>query len=567
MRRLLVSILAVTAAAQMAAQSPRSFNLPEGHDFTSPDRFPFSLSADGTRITYVARALVFVRDLNGEPVLVRGPVEARGKSNPIFSPDGKSIVYWAQDDSVLERVPVAGGTPVRVARVAQPLGMSWGPGGADGQLLVGQGAQGIVRVPATGGTAETVVKLGAGETAIAPQMLPDGDHILFSLGQGTPVTWSIVAQSSRTGQRTTIGAGSNARYLSTGVLVYVSGTSVVASRFDASSLKISGQPVTLAQGVDVAATGAAEFSVSPNGTLVYAGSQAAPVRMALVGLDGKRTVLGDVLPDTSGPRLSRDGKQVTFAATTPGGRGRDIYVADLTNIAGARKVIANANFPVFSPDSQWIAFGGLGTTRDNLGETLFMQRADGSGEAQLIVRPGRAPENWIEGDQGFTFITHRGGANNYDAWAYSPTKKEVEPMAVVDESAQLSGAFSPDRKWHSYMSNESGDWQVYVQPYPRTGAKYQASTNGGRSPMWLPDGRLVYENDGAILTVSLKPGTPPTFTQPERHPISGFIQPLLRRAWDVSPDGRLLMLFRDGPRIDVFTNVSSRIPAPGQAAR
>jgi Tol biopolymer transport system component len=423
-------------------------------------------------------------------------------------------------------------------------------------------------VPAAGGTAEAVVTLGAGETALAPQMLPDGDHILFSLGQGTPTTWSVVAQSVRTKQRTTITAGSNARYLPTGTLVYVTGTSVVAARFDANGLKLTtGQPVTLAQGVNVEATGAAQVSVSPNGTLVYAGSQAAPVRMALVSLDGKRTVLGDVLPDTSGPRLSRDGKLVTFAATTPGGRARDIYVADLTNIAGARKVIANANFPVFSPDSQWIAFGGLGTTRDNLGETLYMQRADGSGEAQLIVRPGRAPENWIEGEQGFTFITHRGGANNYDAWAYSPTKKEVEPMAVVEESAQLSGAFSPDRKWHSYMSNESGDWQVYVQPYPKTGAKFQVTTNGGRSPMWLSDGRLVYERDGSIMTVSMRPGTPPTFGQPESHPISGFIQPLLRRAWDVSPDGRLLMLFRDGPRIDVVTNVTSRVPAPSQAAR
>jgi Tol biopolymer transport system component len=564
MRRVLVVILAVVAAGPVAAQSPRSFNLPEGHDYTGPDRYPFSLSADGTRITYTARALVFVRDLNGEPVLVRGPVEARGKANPVFSPDGKSIVYWAQDDSVLERVPVGGGTPVRVARVAQPLGMSWG---ADGSLLVGQGAQGIVRVPAAGGTAEPVVTLGAGETAIAPQMLPDGDHILFSLGQGAPATWSVVVESVRTRQRTTVTAGSNARYLPSGALVYVTGTSIVAARFDANGLKLAGQPVTLAQGVDVAATGAARISVSSNGTLVYGGSQGAPVRMALVGLDGKRTVLGDVLPDTSGPRLSRDGKLVTFAATTPGGRSRDIHVADLTNTAGARRVIANANFPVFSPDSQWLAFGGLGTTRDSLGETLYLQRTDGSGEAQLIVRPGRAPENWIEGEQGFTFITHRGGANNYDAWAYSPTKREVEPMAVVEESAQLSGAFSPDRKWHSYLSNESGDWQVYVQPYPKTGAKYQVTTDGGRSPMWLPDGRIVYERDGSIMTISMRPGTPPVFGQPESHPIGGFIQPLLRCAWDVSPDGRLLMLYRDGPRIDVVTNVMGRVLASGQASR
>ena len=92
-------------------------------DFTDPDRRPFSLSADGMRMAYVARASLFVKDIGeGEPTLVRGPVEARGKSNPIFSPDGRSIVYWAQDDSVLERVPVTGGTPQRLARVDNPVG-------------------------------------------------------------------------------------------------------------------------------------------------------------------------------------------------------------------------------------------------------------------------------------------------------------------------------------------------------------------------------------------------------------------------------------------------------------
>jgi eukaryotic-like serine/threonine-protein kinase len=338
-------------------------------------------------------------------------------------------------------------------------------------------------------------------------------------------------------------------------------------RFDAGTLNASGQPVTLAENVDVENTGAAQMSVSPNGTLVLAPSQAPPVRMVLVGLDGKRTVLGEVLPDASGPRVSRDGKQVTFAAAT-GGRGRDVYVADLSDVSHPRKVISNANFPVFSPDGQWLAFGSLGTTRENGEEALFIQRADGSGEARLIVKPGRAPENWIEGDQGFTFITHRGAANNYDAWAYSATHKEVEPMAVVEESAQLSGAFSPDRKWHTYMSNESGDWQIYVQPYPKTGAKYQVTTSGGRSPMWLPDGRLVFERDGTIWTVSLQvAGGKPTFTNPEQRPIGGFIQPLLRRAWDVTPDGRLLLLFREGPRLDVVANVLNRLQPQGQAPR
>jgi eukaryotic-like serine/threonine-protein kinase len=268
-------------------------------------------------------------------------------------------------------------------------------------------------------------------------------------------------------------------------------------------------------------------------------------------LDGTRTVLGEVLADTAAPRVSRDGKRVAFAAATPGGRVRDIYVADLTDVTHPRKVIASATFPVFSPDGQWLAFGSLGTGRENGEEALFMQRADGSGEPRLIAKPARAPENWREGDQGFTFITHRGGANNYDLWAYAPEKKEVEPLVIIDETAQLSGAFSPDRKWFSYMSNETGDWQVWLQPYPRTGAKFQVTTDGGRSPMWLPDGRLVFEHDSSIATIRVEGVSTPMFSRPELHPISGFIQPLLRRSWDVTPEGRLVMLFRDGPSLSV----------------
>ena len=555
MKKTCALVLAVIVLALNAEAQSTSFRLPEGQDFTDPDRRPFSLSADGSRMTYVARALLFVKDMaGGEPTVVRGPVEARGKSNPIFSPDGRSIVYWAQDDAVLERVLVTGGTPQRLARVDNPIGMSWA---ADGSLLVGQGSRGIVRVPAGGGEAQAVVTLGADEVAIAPQSLPDADRILYTLGQGNPRRWSVVVQSISTGQRTTVASeGRNARYLPTGSLVYVTGTSVVVDRFDAVALRLAGRPAMVAADVVVAEdTGAARFAVSDSGVLVVAPNEVAPVRMALVGLDGRRTVLGEVLSDASAPRLSSDGTLVAFAATTPGRGGRDVYVADLADVSRPRKLIESATFPVFSPDGQWLAFGSLGTEREGGEEALFMQRADGSGEPRLIAKPARAPENWRAGEQGFTFITHRGAANNYDLWAYNPDRREVEPLAVIDETAQLSGAFSPDGRWFTYMSNETGDWQVWLQPYPMTGAKHQVTTAGGRSPMWLPDGRLVFEQDNGIATVTMRAGATPTFSAPTAHPVAGFIQPLLRRSWDVTPDGRLLMLFRDGPRLEVTTGL------------
>ncbi len=211
MRILLTAAVACALAMPVAAQTG-SISLPEGHEFTNPERHPFSLSPDGTRVTYLARATLFVKRLaDREPVAVQGPLQGRSKTNPIFSPDGQSILYWAGDDSVLQRVPAGGGTPVTLARIDMPSGMSWG---ADGQILVGQGAKGVLRLSANGGAAEPVVTMGAGEAAHGPQMLPGGDAVLFTLGEGAPANWDqarIVVHSIRTGRRTTIGRGRDAR--------------------------------------------------------------------------------------------------------------------------------------------------------------------------------------------------------------------------------------------------------------------------------------------------------------------------------------------------------------------
>ena len=541
--------------AGVPATSAQTVSLPEGHEFTNPDRVPFALSPDGTTVAYLARATLYTRKLaGGEPVLVTGPLQGRGKTNPVFSPDGRSILYWAQDDSVLQRVPLGGGTPVTIAKVDNPLGLSWG---TDGQILIGGGAGGILRVSASGGPVETLISLGAGEASRAPQLLPGGDAVLFTVAQGTPANWAdarVVVQSVRTRQRTVVATGRDGHYVSTGHIVYASGASLVTVPFNTTTLTASGQPTVLAPRVQAFdSTGAVLYAASAGGTVAYVGSDPAPIRLERVGLDGSRRVLGTVPEGTTAPRVSADGRRATFAAAGM------IYVADIDNVNGAKKVIENGTFPLFSPDGQWLVFGSLGTKRNNGEERGFMQRADGTGDAELIIKPARAPEHWRPGDQGFTFITHRGGANNYDLWVYSPEKKEVEPLVVINETAQLSSALSADRKWVAYMSTETGDWQIFLQPYPTTtGAKFQVTTQGGRSPMWTSDGRLVYDNDGKLFAVTVQLGTTPTFGQPRELPVGGHIQPLLRRNWDMMPDGMsMLMLFRQGPQLNVVGSVAA----------
>jgi Tol biopolymer transport system component len=549
---LLLCAVAGPAGAQTIA-------LPDGHELSSPERHPFALSADGARLVYLARTTVFVKPVGaGEPMVVQGPLPGRNKSNPIFSPDGRSILYWATDGSMLERVPVGGGTPVKVARVANPLGMSWG---ADDRVLVGQGTNGIVAVPAAsgaGGAVETVIALGAGEAARDPQMLPDGEHVLFTLGQGTPVNWEqsrIVVQSTRTRARTELVPGRDAHYVRSGHLVYVAGSRVMAAAFDASARRVTSAPAVIAEGVRLEeSTGSALISVATNGALAFADARPAPIQLAWVTLDGRKTDLGEMPNGGSAPRLAADGKQVVFRNQGT----REIYVGDMSNLAAARRVLTDATLPALSPDGQWMVFGSLGTSRRaDRAEVLYRIRADGSGEPELLANPGRAPEQWSAADR-FTFITYRDPVD-YDLWLYRVSEKRVEPLATLPGSAQLSGSFSPDGQWFSYQSNEvNGEWQIFVQPYPTDGRKFQVTTAGGRAPAWASDNQLIFDGDGQMLSVTIDfSGSTPRFSAPRELPIVGMIQRALRRNWDLTRatgEPRLLMQFQAGPRLNVVTN-------------
>jgi serine/threonine-protein kinase len=563
---LLTSAILATAAGLMA--QTQHVALPEGHEFTNPDRQVIAISPDGKRIAYIAKASLFSKSISGDaaPVNVPGPLAGRAMANQIFSPDGQSIAYWAQDGALLQRVPVSGGTPVTICKAEMPFGMSWG---ADDRIVFGQGAKGILSVSAKGGTPEVIVPAKSGEILHGPQMLPGGDAILFTVGDESTdqkSRWDqarIVVQSLKSGERkTVVPVGRDARYLPSGHLVYVQGGKLMAIRFDAKRLETAGQAVQVADNVLTArATGTAQFDVSANGSLAYVSGQGVPVQLGLVSLDGTRKMLGAVPDGTSAPRISQDGRKVTFAAAG------DIYVADMDNLAAARRVITAGTFPLFSPDGKWIAFGSLNTKRDGGQEEVFLQRADGSGEAELVAKPARAPEHWLSNEE-FSFISHRGPKEDYDVWTYSLPEKGVTPISVIPGSAQLSSRFSPDRHWVAYMSSESGDWQVYLQPWPETGAKYQVTKQGGRLPMWSADGRdLYYDWDGRMFSIPVHMGTQVTFGQPAAMPITGYIQPLIRRNYDMTPDGKqFVMLFRAGPQVEVISNfvddLKKRLPTP-----
>ena len=248
------------------------------------------ISPDGAQMVYVADGRLYLRLMSErDATAIQGTEGYQAVTSPVFSPDGRSIAFHATSDQTLKRIAVTGGAAVTICPAAIPFGMSWG---ADG-IVFSEGSKGISRVSPNGGTPDVLVSLKDGEVSESPQMLPGGQYLLFTVATGTaPNRWDsahIVAQSIATGERKIIiQGGADARYLPTGHLVYAVGGSVVAVAFDVKNLEATGSPVPGGRsGVSArasAASGAANFSLSGNGTLVYIPG----TTLAIGGSDGGR---------------------------------------------------------------------------------------------------------------------------------------------------------------------------------------------------------------------------------------------------------------------------------------
>jgi serine/threonine-protein kinase len=430
--------------------------------------------------------------------------------------------------------------------------MSWGPDG----IVFGKGAEGIMRVSPNGGAPEPLVGVKPDEQAQGPQMLPDGRTVLFTLATGTAADrWDkarIVAQTMKSGQRKIlIEGGSAARYLPTGHLVYAHQGVLFAVAFDPGRLETAGRPVPVVEGVSRSG-GAAHFSVSATGTLIY---RPGPVstgsaQMSLGFFDRKGAAELLKLPPGpyEQPRLSPDGKQIAFGSDD--GKGATIWIYELSGASAARRLTfdgqGNNRFPVWSADSQRVTFQS--DREKDLG--IFWQRADGSGAAERLVtaEPETAciPEAWSPDGTRLLY-----NATSKDAmsalWMFSSEDKKTERFdAVVSPKPTLTSAvFSPDGKWVAYASRRSGPLHaVYVQPVPPTGARYQISKNedDGHHPLWSPDGKELFFTPGAgnrihVVSVSTQPafsfGEPVLLTRPFQNMATSY-----ERNYDISRDGQ-----------------------------
>jgi serine/threonine-protein kinase len=500
-----------------------------------------AMSPDGGHVAYVADRgdgpEVFLRaidDTDARPVPGLG-----GGTGPFFSPDSEWLGFSAGGD--LRKIPLRGGIPVSLGAITS--GADWGDRGT---IVFGTAGSGLQQLPEAGGTPQPLTRPADGEVDHRwPGLLPGGDAVLFT--GGTQANPRISVYSIATGERRDLlPAGTFPRYAHSGHLLYTQGGALFAVPFDAARLEVTGTPVPVVENVVESPGGSAQYSVSRTGTLAYVSSvDASPTRRRLVWVSrgGVEEPLAAPVREYDWPRISPDGGRVAveIAAQT--------WVYDMEREALTRLTFDGAqnDSPAWTPDGERISFRSNREGAPN----IYWQMADGSGRAERLSTGQRAPVPgaWSSDGQLLTF-QQATAATGRDIWVLRLSDRTAEPFL---QTRAIEGAprLSPDGRWLAYVSDESGRPEVYVQPYPGPGGKWQISTDGGTEPVWNPAGpELFYRSGARMMVVSVATeggfaaGRPDVLFEGE-YVNSQF--PLTAVAYDVSPDGQRFLVVKEEP--------------------
>ena len=345
--------------------------LPSDQQLSSDGRHRVALSPEGTHLVYVANNQLYLRAMDQlEATPIPGTTEGGGRS-PFFSPKGQWVGFYAGGE--LKKVSIAGGAPATLCEAGNPYGASWG---VDDRIVFGQGSDGIFRVPAAGGTKELLIRVDPGhEWAHGPQILPGGHSVLFTLGGA--FSWDdsqIVVQSLETGERKVlVDGGTDARYASTGHLVYVRAGTLLAVPFDLGSLEASGDPTPILEGVSQSElTGAAQYSFSDRGSLLYILGLSRKRRLVWVDRNGVEEPIKAAARPYEQPRLSPDDRLLALEIEG------DIWAFDLVRETTTRITFDGGSRPVWTPDGKQIVF--------THSSGLFRIAADGSSGVEVNIR-------------------------------------------------------------------------------------------------------------------------------------------------------------------------------------
>jgi eukaryotic-like serine/threonine-protein kinase len=506
-----------------------------------------AISPDGYQLAFVASypgspRLIWVRALDSA---VAQPLRGtEGARFPFWSPDSHFIGFFA--GGKLNKIDASGGTPEPIADAPDGRGGTWAP---DGTVVYAENiGGGLSRVAAAGGTPRdaTVLDNARGEISHRfPQFLPDGRHFVF-INRATSDTRGLyVASLDSTEKKRLLPSDWSSAFANTEYLLSVRQGSLFAHPFDARNLKLTGEPLVVAEQVGSGSpSGFAAFSVSAAGVLTYASGRSANRQLVWFSRDGKRLGSFGSPGEYSSPSLSPDQRKVAIARAHPQIRTPDIWILDLVRGTETRFTFDPGGeiTPLWSPDGRRIVFSS-----DRTGTwELYQKDLSGAAADQLLARAaeGAFLSQW-SGDGRFIIYQIPTPRTNWDLWCLSLKDLKATPFLATPFN-EVQGALSPDGRWMAYTSDESGQPEVYVQAFPAGGGKLQVSVRGGSEPKWRTDGKELFYigPDLKLMSVRVKSGSTLEAGVPSglfEMPVPPFT-PAYQNSYVPTPDGQRFLV-------------------------
>jgi serine/threonine protein kinase len=507
-----LALAALALAALVAAVSA----LAGGRPPTAPEMHlevgaPSTISPTSLAISPDGLQLVYVAELDQHPQLwlrrldtgaVRPLPGTDYPQFPFWSPDSKSLGFFG--GGKLKRLEIAGGSPKDLANAPQGYGGSWNE---DGTIIFCENNLELFRVSANGGTATQLTHLQRPQQTShrQPWFLPGGRHFLY-FATGPEGRGIYVDSLDESKPKRLLGTDTDAGPVltSSGRLLFVRKQTLFAQDLDLTSLELKGTAIALAEPVFIDGTTGA-LSASRAGPIVYrTGSETAGKQLVWFDRSGKEIErLGSSdIANLWMWSLSPDGQRVALNRTVQG--NFDIWLLE-TRRTLLTRFTTDPGFDwaaVWSPDSKRLAFH-----RDDRVYVRTVESAPGT-ETLLSSTAEENPTDWSR--DGRYLIFHRNDPKTgADLWAL-PFDRDGKPGAPVvvarTDAAEAYGQLSADGKWIAYQSNESGQAEIYVQPFLRPGPKSRVSTNGGIQVRWRPDGQELFylAADGRLMAVPIR---------------------------------------------------------------
>ena len=518
-----------------------------------------ALSPDGKHLALIVRkdssSRLFIRDMDQFEMRPVAAASGLDISGVFFSPDGQWLGFFA--NGKMMKLSLGGGTPVTICD-ALPGEASWGEGG-DIVFMQNWGSGLWIVSSEAGSVARPLTKLNpeAGERAhLLPCVLPGGSEALFSIWRGGAFQDNLIAIADlKTGDhRTILRGGSAPCYLKTGQIIFMRGSTLMASPFDARDLKVTGEPLPMLEKVLTNGSDAhAYFTVSDNGTLVYAegGVEYLQTTITLVGSGMKSRRIESRGANFGFPFFSPDGNRLAVVIF---GTVFQIGVYDLRrNTLTPLTFTADNVGPVWLPDGSQITFISNMDGRYQ----IYTTAADGGGTPQKLLDQGGAPPppprayTWTRDAKNMAYVTfHK--ETGADIWLYSRVDTPSTRSLIATRANESNPSFSPDGHWIAYVSDESGTNEIYIQPFPPSGGRWRVSTSGGYAPVWSPDGRrILFERNDEIVSASVMPGG----AKHGQTIVIGSEETFLVRkgliSFDLSPDGRSVVIGQTSTKASV----------------